>query len=59
MAGLNWFQPFCYENAVLREIALRVHSKPTVASAAEHNWSVFGFINSKSKNRQYGHKVEN
>ena len=56
--GLNWFQAFCYENTVLRDIAFRVHSTPTVASAAERNWSVFGFIHSKSRNTRYGHKVE-
>ena len=32
---------------------------PTVASTAERNWSVFGFVHSKSRNRLYGHKVEN
>ena len=58
LGGLNWFQAFCYENTVLRDIALCVHSTPTVASAAERNWSVFGFIHSKSKNRVYGHNVE-
>ena len=58
MGGLNWFQAFCYGNAVLREIALRVHSAPTLASAAERDCSVFGFIHSKSRNRLYGHKVE-
>ena len=58
LGGLNWFQAFCYENSVLRDIALRVHSTPTVASAAERNWSVFGFVHSKSRNRLYGHKVE-
>ena len=58
LGGLNWFQAFCYENSVLRDIALRVHSTPTVASAAERNWSVFGFVHSKSRNSLYGHKVE-
>ena len=58
LGGLNWFQAFCYENSVLRDIALRVHSTPTVASAAERNWSVFGVVHSKSRNRLYGHKVE-
>ena len=58
LGGLNWFQAFCYENSVLEDIALRVHSTPTVASAAERNWSVFGFVHSKSRNRPYGHKVE-
>ena len=58
LGGLNWFQAFCYENTVLRDIALRVHSTRTVASAAERNWNVFGFIHSKRRNRLYGHKVE-
>ena len=58
LGSLNWFQAFCYENSVLRDIALRVHSTPTVASAAERNWSVFGFVHSKSRNRLCGHKVE-
>ena len=58
LGGLNWFQAFCNENSVLRDIALRVHSTPTVASAAERNWSVFGFVHSKSRKRLYGHKVE-
>ena len=58
LGGLDWFQAFCHENSVLRDIALRVHSTPTVASAAERNWSVFGFVHSKSRNCLYGHKVE-
>ena len=58
LGDLDWFQAFCYENSVLRDIALRVHSPPTVASAAERNWSVLGFVHSKSRNRLYGHKVE-
>ena len=55
---LNWLQAFCYENSVLRDIALRVHSTPTVASAAERNWSMFCFVHSKRRNRLYGHKVD-
>ena len=45
--GTMWHWP--------RDIALSVHSTPTVASAAERNWSVFGFIRSKSRNRLHGH----
>ena len=58
LGSFNWFQAFCYKNSVLRLIALRVHSTPTVASAAERNWSLFCFVPSKNKNRPYGHKVE-
>ena len=58
LGGLNWFQAFCYENSLLKDIALRVHSTPTVASAAERNWSMFCFVHSKSRNRLYGHKVK-
>ena len=58
LGGRNWFQAFCYENTVLRDIALCLHSTPTVPSAAERNWSVFGFLHSKSRNRLYGHKGE-
>ena len=58
LGGLNWFQAFCYQNSVLSDIALRIHLTPTVASATERNWSVFGFVHSKSRNRRYGYKVE-
>ena len=58
MGRVSWFQAFCYENTVLRDIALHVHSTPTVASAAERNWSVFSSIHSKSRHRLYGHKVK-
>ena len=58
LGGINWFQAFCYEDTVLRDIGLPVHSTPTMAFAAKRNWRVFGFIRSKSRNRLYGHKVE-
>ena len=58
MGDFNWCQAFCYENTVLRDTALRVHSTSTVASVAKRKSSVFGVIHSKSRNRLYGHKAE-
>ena len=58
LGRFNWFQAFCCGTTVVRDIALRVHSTRTVASAAERNWSVFRFIHSKSRNRLYCHKGE-
>ena len=46
-------QTFCYDNAILLECALRVCSVVNVASSAERNWTIFGFIHSKARNRLY------
>ena len=58
MSSLMWWQAFCYDNATLRECALRVCSVVSVASSAERNWSIFGFIHSKARNRLYAGKAE-
>ena len=58
MSPLMWWQTFCYDNAILRECALRVCSVVSVASSAERNWSIFGFIHSKPRNRLYAGKAE-
>ena len=58
MSPLMWWQTFCYDNATLRECALRVCSVVSVASSAERNWSIFGFIHSKARNRLYAGKAE-
>ena len=58
MSPLMWWQAFCYDNATLRECALRVCSVVSVASSAERNWSIFGFIHSKARNRLYAGKAE-
>ena len=48
---------FCYDNAILRECALRVCSVVSVASSAERNWSISGFIHSKARYRLYAGKA--
>ena len=58
MSSLMWWQTFCYDNAILRECALRVCSVVSVASSAERNWSLFGFIHSWARNRLYAGKAE-
>ena len=42
----------------LQEVALRVLSTVVVTSGAERNRSIFGFINSKRRNRLYEGRVE-
>ena len=58
MSPLMWWQTFCYDNATLRECALRVCSVVSGASSAERNWSIFGFIHSKARNSLYAGKAE-
>ena len=58
MSPLMWWQTFCYDNATLRECALPVCSVVSVASSAERNWSIFGFIHSQARNRLYAGKAD-
>ena len=58
MSTLMWWHNFCYDNAILRECALRVCSVVSVASSAERNGRIFGFIHSKARKRLYAGKAE-
>ena len=58
MSPLMWWQTFCYDNAILRECALRVCSVVSDASSPERNWSIFGFIHSKARSRLYAGEAE-
>jgi hypothetical protein len=55
---LHWWDTYGTSAAELYRVCERVFSFVPVASAAERNWSCFGFIHSKLRARLYNHKTE-
>ena len=43
---------------ILSDVAIRVLSTPATSAASERNWSTFGFIYSKLRNRLHEKRVE-
>ena len=43
---------------ILSDIAIRILSIPATSAASERNWSTFGFIHSKLRNRLHEKRVE-
>ena len=43
---------------ILSNVAIRVLSTPATSAASERNWSTFGFIHSKLRNRLHEKRVE-
>ena len=56
--ALAWWEIWGGNCPALQEVALRVLSTVVVTSGAEPNWSIFGFIHSKRRNRLYDGRVE-
>ena len=53
-----WYNTSITEYAHLREIALMVFSVPVSAASCERNWSSFGFIQNKLRNRLSDKKAQ-
>jgi hypothetical protein len=43
---------------VLSDVAIRILSIPATSASSERNWSTFGFIHSKLRNRLHEKRVE-
>ena len=43
---------------ILSDVAIRILSIPATSAASERNWSTFGFIHSKLRNRLHEKRVE-
>ncbi len=43
---------------ILSDVAIRVLSIPAISAASERNWSTFGFIHLKLRNRLHKKRVE-
>lgn len=56
----HWWRVWAMETEVkgLRNVALRVLSTTCTSSASERNFSIWGFIHSKTRNRLYNHKLD-
>jgi hypothetical protein len=55
---INWWKLVARQYPVLSKIALKVLSIPATSAASERNWSAFGFIHNKLRNRMLDQKVE-
>ncbi len=56
MAPASWWATYCKHLPLLSSVARRVLAQPVCASAAERNWSVYGQIKTRERNRM-GHAV--
>src|SRR6266540_477200 len=55
---INWWKLVARWYPVLSNIALKVLSIPATSAASECNWSAFGFIHNKLRNRMLNQRVE-
>ncbi len=55
---INWWKLVARRYPVLSNIALKVLSIPATSAASERNWSAFGFIHNKLRNRMLNQRVE-
>ncbi|CAG8739958.1 7474_t:CDS:2, partial [Ambispora leptoticha] len=55
---INWWGLFKGRYPALSEVALRILSIPATSAACERNWSTFGLIHNKLRNRLTDSKVE-
>jgi len=55
---VNWWNLMKGRYPILSDIAIRILSIPATSAASERNWSTFGFIHSKLRNRLHEKRVE-
>ena len=55
---LKWWGLVAGRYPALSHVALKVFSIPATSAASERNWSAFGFIHSKLRNRLSNEQVE-
>jgi len=55
---INWWKLVARRYPILSKIALKVLSIPATSAASERNWSAFGFIHNKLRNRMLDQRVE-
>ena len=55
---INWWNLMKGRYPVLSDVAIRVLSIPATSAASERNWSTFGFIHSKLRNKLHEKRVE-
>ena len=55
---INWWHLMKGRYPVLSDVAIQVLSIPATSAASERNWSTFGFIHSKLRNRLHEKRVE-
>ena len=56
-SALSWWDLWGGGVPELQDVLKRVFSITCVTSGAERNWSIFGFLHSKNRNRLYNDKV--
>lgn len=56
--SINWWCLVKGRYPILSEVALKVLSIPATSAASERNWSTFGFIHTKVRNRLNDKRVE-
>jgi len=55
---VNWWNLMKGRYPILSDVAIRILSIPATSAASERNWSAFGFIHSKLRNRLHEKRVE-
>ena len=55
---VNWWNLMSGRYPILSSVAIRILSIPATSAASERNWSTFGFIHSKLRNRLHEERVE-
>jgi hypothetical protein len=55
---INWWNLMKGRYPILSDVAIRILSIPATSAASERNWSTFGFIHLKLRNRLHEQRVE-
>uniref|UniRef100_U9TXR5 HAT C-terminal dimerisation domain-containing protein n=1 Tax=Rhizophagus irregularis (strain DAOM 181602 / DAOM 197198 / MUCL 43194) TaxID=747089 RepID=U9TXR5_RHIID len=55
---VNWWNLMKGRYPILSDIAIQILSIPATSAASERNWSTFGFIHSKLRNKLHEKRVE-
>jgi hypothetical protein len=55
---VNWWNLMKGRYPILSDVAIRILSIPATSAASERNWSTFGFIHSKLRNKLHEKRVE-